>query len=162
MKRAALRICAWTMCVLAIFAAGRSVHSQDWPPGPSALGLGLRACEPTSTRSRPTGLDISSGGRSSRSPTGRSRSAARSDGRLLAVFPTKGDWSRARRVEGSGPCRACWPNGAAVEARRSPGAASPSCSSRWSVRAAQPHARRLPAAERTSLRTLPRGVGRDL
>jgi hypothetical protein len=96
MKQGARRTCAAIVCAAALVAAGRSTYGQRLGPlGPSTLGLGPEesrlAADIASLESYRPGYQfwqqiftISDGS---------IVFGAANDGRLLAVFPSKGDWT---------------------------------------------------------------------
>jgi hypothetical protein len=91
MKQRALRACAWSVCALAIVAARTSVHGQDSGLGP---GVGRDPRLEADTRALET---FRPGYQFWQNiftiPDGSIAFGRTSDGKLLAVFPTKGDWS---------------------------------------------------------------------
>ncbi len=92
MKQRALRACGWIVCALAVLAAGGLVHGQD--AGSGAKGIDprlegdLRALE-TFRPGYQFWHQIFT------IPDGSIAFGSANDGRLLAVFPTKGDWTDA-------------------------------------------------------------------
>ena len=84
------------------------------------------------------------------------------DGRLLATFPARGDWSR--HAVWTDPTIAPHLDGQslALQTRRATGAGCASHRTRRRTGAAQPDARRCAPHERGEIRSLPRRVGRHL
>jgi hypothetical protein len=94
MKPAALRVSAGVVCALAILAAAHSVHTQSLGRlGPSASGL-----EPSRVQADIHALESYRPGyqfwqQIFTIPDGSIVFGGANDGRLLAVFPSKGDWT---------------------------------------------------------------------
>jgi hypothetical protein len=97
MKQAAFRAGAGIVCAAVIFAAGRSVLAQDeGAPGPSASGPAGRT--PSRLEADVRALENYRPGyqfwrQIFTIPDGSIAFGGASDGRLLAVFPARGDWT---------------------------------------------------------------------
>jgi hypothetical protein len=92
MKRASLRVCAGLVCAAAISAAGQSTRAQDLGlSGPARLAADSLQADIAALETYRPGYQFWQ--QIFTIPDGSIVFGGANDGRLLAVFPTKGDWT---------------------------------------------------------------------